>query len=125
MNYDEITKITTNIIRTGSYKEGDTFQEMYHFWMYVVKVKEDKIVTIEGLPGQGKQKFDKMDLSVYTKEELNRKLRYNNVSDKCWIDFHENNVENCKNLLEKFVEYINESGNIEKIRNTRINLLLC
>jgi hypothetical protein len=52
MNYDEITEITAGIVRTGSYQPGDVFQEMYHYWMYVVKVNEDKVVMLEGSPGE-------------------------------------------------------------------------
>lgn len=40
MNYDEITEITAGIVRTGNYQPGDVFQEMYHYWMYVVKINK-------------------------------------------------------------------------------------
>ena len=72
MNYDEITEITAGIVRTGSYQPGDVFQEMYHYWMYVVKVNEDKVVMLEGNPGEFPKGLLNMNLNVYTKEELNR-----------------------------------------------------
>jgi len=36
MTYEEITDKTTEIVNSGNYKVGDTFQEMYHFWLYIV-----------------------------------------------------------------------------------------
>jgi hypothetical protein len=125
MNYDEITEITAGIVRTGSYQPGDVFQEMYHYWMYVVKVNEDKVVMLEGNPGEFPKGLLKMNLNVYTKEELNRKLRYNNVSDKCWIDYQKNDKKLTDRMLVDYVRLVNESGNVEKIRDMNINLILC
>ena len=120
MNYDEITEITAGIVRTGSYQPGDVFQEMYHYWMYVVKINKDKVVMLEGNPG-----LLNMNLNVYTKEELNRKLRYNNVSDKCWIDYQKNDKKLTDRMLVDYVRLVNESVNVEKIRDMNINLILC
>lgn len=125
MNYDEITEITAGIVRTGSYQPGDVFQEMYHYWMYVVKVNEDKVVMLEGSPGEFPKGLINMNLNVYTKEELNKKLRYNNVSDKCWIDYQKNDKKLTDRMLVDYVRIINESGNVEKIRDMNINLILC
>jgi hypothetical protein len=125
MNYDEITEITAGIVRTGSYQPGDVFQEMYHYWMYVVKVNEDKVVMLEGNPGEFPKGLINMNLNTYTKEELNRKLRYNNVSDRCWIDYQKNDKKLTDRMLVDYVRLINESGNVEKIRDMNINLILC
>jgi hypothetical protein len=125
MNYDEITEITEGIVRTGSYQPGDVFQEMYHYWMYVVKVNEDKVVMLEGNPGEFPKGLINMNLNTYTKEELNRKLRYNNVSDKCWIDYQKNDKKLTDRMLVDYVRITNESGNVEKIRDMNINLILC
>jgi hypothetical protein len=125
MNYDEITEITAGIVRTGSYQPGDVFQEMYHYWMYVVKVNEDKVVMLEGNPGEFPKGLINMNLNTYTKEELNRKLRYNNVSDKCWIDYQKNDKKLTDRMLVDYVKITNESGNVEKIRDMNINLILC
>jgi len=126
MNYDEITEITAGIVRTGNYQPGDIFQEMYHYWMYVVKVNEDKVVMIEGNPGEGYTKgLLNMNLTVYTKEELNKKLRYNNVSDRCWIDYQKNDKKLTDKIFTDYVRLVNESGNVEKIRDMNINLVLC
>jgi len=125
MNYDEITEITAGIVRTGSYQPGDVFQEMYHYWMYVVKVNEDKVVMLEGNPGEFPKGLINMNLNTYTKEELNRKLRYNNVSDKCWIDYQKNDKKLTDRMLVDYVRITNESGNVEKIRDMNINLILC
>jgi hypothetical protein len=125
MNYDEITEITAGIVRTGSYQPGDVFQEMYHYWMYVVKVNEDKVVMLEGNPAEFPKGFINMNLNTYTKEELNKKLRYNNVSDRCWIDYQKNDKKLTDRMLVDYVKITNESGNVEKIRDMNINLILC
>lgn len=125
MNYDEITEITAGIVRTGSYQPGDVFQEMYHYWMYVVRVNEDKVVFLEGNPGEFPKGLINMNLNTYTKEELNKKLRYNNVSDKCWIDYQKNDKKLTDRMLVDYVRLTNESGNVEKIRDMNINLILC
>jgi hypothetical protein len=125
MSYDEITEITTGIVRTGSYQPGDVFQEMYHYWMYVVRVNEDKVVMLEGNPGEFPKGLINMNLNTYTKEELNKKLRYNNVSDRCWIDYQKNDKKLTDRMLVDYVRITNESGNVEKIRDMNINLILC
>lgn len=125
MNYDEITEITAGIVRTGSYQPGDVFQEMYHYWMYVVRVNEDKVVFLEGNPGEFPKGLINMNLNTYTKEELNKKLRYNNVSDRCWIDYQKNDKKLTDRMLVDYVRLVNESGNVEKIRDMNINLILC
>jgi len=125
MNYDEITEITAGIVRTGNYQPGDVFQEMYHYWMYVVKVNEDKVIMLEGNPGEFPKGLINMNLNTYTKEELNKKLRYNNVSDKCWIDYQKNDKKLTDRMLVDYVRLVNESGNVEKIRDMNINLILC
>ena len=123
MNYDEITEITAGIVRTGSYQPGDVFQEMYHYWMYVVRVNEDKVVFLEG--NQFPKGLINMNLNTYTKEELNKKLRYNNVSDRCWIDYQKNDKKLTDRMLVDYIRLVNESGNVEKIRDMNINLILC
>ena len=125
MSYDEITEITTGIVRAGSYQPGDVFQEMYHYWMYVVRVNEDKVVMLEGNPGEFPKGLINMNLNTYTKEELNKKLRYNNVSDRCWIDYQKNDKKLTDRMLVDYVRITNESGNVEKIRDMNINLILC
>ena len=125
MSYDEITEITAGIVRTGNYQPGDVFQEMHHYWMYVVRVNEDKVVMLEGNPGEFPKGLINMNLNTYTKEELNRKLRYNNVSDRCWIDYQKNDKKLTDRMLVDYVRLINESGNVEKIRDMNINLILC
>jgi hypothetical protein len=125
MNYDEITEITAGIVRTGNYQPGDVFQEMYHYWMYVVRVNEDKVVMLEGNPGEFPKGLINMNLNTYTKEELNKKLRYNNVSDRCWIDYQKNDKKLTDRMLVDYVKITNESGNVEKIRDMNINLILC
>lgn len=124
MNYDEITEITAGIVRTGNYQPGDVFQEMYHYWMYVVKVNEDKVAFLEGSPGEFPKGLINMNLNVYTKEELNKKFRYNNVSDKCWIDYSKNDKKLTDRMLVDYVRLVNESGNVEKIRDMNINLII-
>lgn len=123
MNYDEITEITAGIVRTGNYQPGDVFQEMYHYWMYVVRVNEDKVVFLEG--NQFPKGLINMNLNTYTKEELNKKLRYNNVSDRCWIDYQKNDKKLTDRMLVDYIRLVNESGNVEKIRDMNINLILC
>jgi hypothetical protein len=125
MSYDEITEITAGIVRTGNYQPGDVFQEMYHYWMYVVRVNEDKVVMLEGNPGEFPKGLINMNLNTYTKEELNKKLRYNNVSDRCWIDYQKNDKKLTDRMLVDYVRLVNESGNVEKIRDMNINLILC
>jgi hypothetical protein len=120
MNYDEITKITADIVRTGNYQPGDVFQEMYHYWMYVLGVNGDKVLMLEGT-----RDLINMKLNTYNKEELNKKLRYNNLSDKCWIDYQKNDKKLTDRILLDYFRLINESGNIEKIRDMNINLILC
>ena len=123
MNYDEITEITAGIVRTGNYQPGDVFQEMYHYWMYVVRVNEDKVVFLEG--NQFPKGLINMNLNTYTKEELNKKLRYNNVSDRCWIDYQKNDKKLTDRMLVDYIRLVNESGNVEKIRDMNIILILC
>ena len=125
MNYDEITEITAGIVRTGNYQPGDVFQEMYHYWMYVVRVNEDKVVILEGNPGEFPKGLINMNLNTYTKEELNKKLRYNNVSDRCWIDYQKNDKKLTDKMLVDYVKITNKSGSVEKIRDMNINLILC
>ena len=125
MNYDEITEITAGIVRTGNYQPGDVFQEMYHYWMYVVRVNDDKVVFLEGNPAEFPKGLINMNLTIYTKEELNKKLRYNNVSDRCWIDYQKNDKKLTDRMLVDYVKITNESGNVEKIRDMNINLILC
>jgi len=122
MSYDEITKMTAEIVKSGNYQPGEIFQEMYNYWMYVIKVNEDKVVTIEGNPSKG---LLNMSLNIYTKEELNKKLRYNNVSDRCWIDYHKNDSKITDKIFTDYIRLVNESGNVEKIRDLNINLILC
>jgi hypothetical protein len=93
--------------------------------MYVVRVNEDKVVMLEGNPGEFPKGLINMNLNTYTKEELNKKLRYNNVSDRCWIDYQKNDKKLTDRMLVDYVRITNESGNVEKIRDMNINLILC
>jgi hypothetical protein len=123
MTYEEITDKTTEIVNSGNYKVGDTFQEMYHFWLYIVNVDGDKVTTIEGTPSSRNSLLG-FNLNVYTKEELSNKLRYNSSTDRCWIDYLNNDVTNTLNLFTKYKKQVNESGDVGKIRDMNINLTL-
>lgn len=124
MTYEEITDKTTEIVNSGNYKFGDTFQEMYHFWLYIVNVDGNNVTTLEGTPTNSKKSLLGFSLNVYTKEELSNKLRYNSSTDRCWIDYLNNDVTNTLNLFLEYKKQVNESGDVGKIRDMNVNLLL-
>jgi len=86
-------------------------------------VDGDKVTTIEGTPSSRNSLLG-FNLNVYTKEELSNKLRYNSSTDRCWIDYLNNDVTNTLNLFTKYKKQVNESGDVGKIRDMNINLTL-
>lgn len=119
MNYKEITDNTNDIVKNHKYQIGDIFQEMYHFWLYIVSVNDNNITTFESA---GKDLSD-FTLNVYTKEELSKRLKYTSI-DGCWVDYHKNDIKHMNNILSKYKKIITQSGDIAKIRDMNINLTL-
>lgn len=119
MTTKEINDKTNDIVNYYKYQVGDIFQEMYHFWLYIVTVNGNEVTTFES---HGRNLSD-FTLKIQTKEELSNRLKYSKI-DGCWLDYHKNDVDAMNDLLSKYKKIINESGNIAKIRDMNINLTL-
>jgi hypothetical protein len=119
MNYKEITDNTNDIVKNHNYQVGDIFQEMYHFWLYIVSTNGKEVTTFES---NGRDLSDFL-LKIQTKEELSKRLKYTSI-DGCWVDYHKNDIVHMNGLLDKYKEIIIQSGDIAKIRDMNLNLTL-
>lgn len=116
---EEINYKTNDIVKNHKYQVGDIFQEMCHFWLYIVNINDDKVTTFESY-GRDLSEFL---LKIQTKEELSKRLKYTSI-DGCWVDYHKNDIVHMNKLLDKYKEIIIQSGNISKIRDMNLNLIL-
>ena len=48
INQVDYQKLTQDYFNKGIYKVGDRFTEMMSFWIYIVSINNDLVVTIEG-----------------------------------------------------------------------------
>jgi hypothetical protein len=118
MTYEEITKKTNDIVVNGKYQEGDIFHEMYHSWIYILKVSMDKVTTFES-----RSKLSDFVINTYTKKDLSSRFRYSTRSG-CWLDYHKNDINHMNDILDKYKKSVIISGDVEKIRDMNLNLIL-
>lgn len=119
MNFEEIKDKTNDIVKNHKYQVGDTFHEMYHFWLYIVSTNDKEVTTFESY-GRDLSEFL---LKIQTKEELSKRLKYTSI-DGCWVDYHKNDIVHMNKLLDKYKEVITQSGDVAKIRDMNLNLTL-
>ena len=94
---------TMNVLRNP--EVGDLFSEMCHFWMRVVKIKNNRIYTYERSPV--KEQFN-----VYSRESYVKNFTYKNRPDLgCWIRLYKRgtSVDEFMDGLKDFEEDILDS----------------
>lgn len=91
-------KETQEYFEKEEYKVGDKFNEMLSFWIWIIKVEEDKILTIEGQP------FDRLELKEYTKEDFKKKCSYSTptMDDKYWVYYSGNSLRGVTDIIQHY-----------------------
>lgn len=134
INQVDYQKLTQDYFNKGIYKVGDRFTEMMSFWIYIVSINNDLVVTIEGtinsltdlrsFSGPLSIPTSSLVLKEYTSDEFKKYCKYSSIStldpydDKYWVYFLGNNINTTKNLL-KF--YKNRGiGNTQLSRQIKI-----
>lgn len=71
---------------------GDLYSELYSFWLYVIAVAADTVVTMEGSPPVTFP--DEGRVRIQTKAEFKKRLSYESIPGY-WVMIHSrgNNVE--------------------------------
>ena len=134
INQVDYQKLTQDYFNKGIYKVGDRFTEMMSFWIYIVSINNDLVVTIEGtinsltdlrsFSGPLSIPTSSLVLKEYTSDEFKKYCKDSSIStldpydDKYWVYFLGNNINTTKNLL-KF--YKNRGiGNTQLSRQIKI-----
>jgi hypothetical protein len=118
MTYEEITDKTNDIVINGKYQEGDIFHERYNSWIYILKVSKDKVTTFES-----RSKLSDFVINTYTKKDLSSRFRYT-TRPGCWLDYHKNDISHTNDILDKYKKAVITSGDVEKIRDMNLILIL-
>ena len=82
MTSEEIRTETERIVYSMDYKPGIIFQELNKYWIGILKISDDGIITI--LEGNN---ITNLDYFKYTKEELTERLKYETFYG-CWVNYH-------------------------------------
>ena len=118
MTYQERLEKTNDIVKNLKYQIGDTFQESFHFWLYIINVNDDEVTTLES-----RSRLEDFVIKKQTKEELSNRLRYHTI-DVCWVDYHNSDVNHVIDLVDKYKKAVIESKDIAKIRDMKLGLML-
>lgn len=111
MTIEDIRTETERIVYNMDYKPGLIFNEFNKYWIGILKISNDGIITV--LEGEN---ILNLDYFKYTKEELTERLKYE-MCYGCWVDYHETNLNVVKLWL---VNKIRTTHNRDKIKSNKL-----
>jgi len=107
-SYDELSAITTEKILNPSV--GDRFNEMYSFWMYVVKIGEEfgeKIIyTAHFNPPCDVSAEGCREIYKHTQKGFEKHYFYDSeaMNTKSWLLYTDNKLSDVENMLEEYIK---------------------
>jgi hypothetical protein len=108
-------KETNNIVFNGLFKKGMIFHEMLTFWLGILDINEQGIITtLEG------NRIRDMKIKKYTKEELTKFMMYS-TRQGCWLDYRSTELEK---VQDWFKLKIDRETNKDNLRDFKIDFIL-
>ena len=93
-------------------KPGDRLSEMLSFWVTIIKLKGDKIITLEGTSNLELKEYDSF-------ESFRKRFEYSHLEGKYWVDF----MGNQPSLISRVIEIYKNNNFQDKVSgNRQINI---
>lgn len=98
MTSDDIRKETERIIYTSDYKPGMIFHEFNKYWIGILKISDDGIITV--LEGED---LSNLSYFKYNRAEIKERLTYE-LFYGSWVSYSGINLDNVKLWLKNKIK---------------------